>query len=514
MRDGRPKDTTMTPKIRSALEYCPNLPSPPGIAIAILELGRDPNVDLTSLARLLSKDPALASRVLRASNSALYAQRRRSDNLRQAMVVLGLNATMTLALSFSLGDILNGEKDAARGINRYWRRALISASAGRMISEIIKLKDHEEAFLAGLLQDIGILALDAAIPEDYRPLLKETTGHDQLLSVEREHLGSDHGEAGSWLMRHWGLPERLVPIASMVHDPLSTRIPTDTRAFVKCVAVAGQIADLYLEHEDRDAATERLARSAWRLLGMDGASLETLLTRVSEVLPDVAGLYDTEVISARQAAGVTDQAREILAARNMQLIQEVAEQQRQVQDMEDVTRHLRETANRDALTGLQNRRRFDEVLEQEFLLASENGWPLTMAFIDLDHFKEINDTHGHLVGDAVLSSTARILTEHLRKRDFIMRYGGDEFVALLPGTGLDNARGVFERLREAIVSQVYEGSRAVTFHSTVSIGLASHMDGPRRAGSALDLVRAADRALYEAKGGGRDRIGIDASTAA
>jgi diguanylate cyclase (GGDEF)-like protein len=137
-----------------------------------------------------------------------------------------------------------------------------------------------------------------------------------------------------------------------------------------------------------------------------------------------------------------------------------------------------------------------------------------MAFIDLDHFKAINDTHGHLVGDAVLSSTARILTRQLRKTDFIMRYGGDEFVALLPGTGLENARGVFERLRKTIVAQVYEGARGACFRSTVSIGLASHMDGPRRVGSALDLVHAADRALYEAKGGGRDRIGIDSSTAA
>ena len=500
----------MKPRIRDALQFCPSLPSPPGIAIRILELGRDPNVDLTALARLLAKDPALASRLLRASNSALYGQRRRSDNLRQAMVVIGLNATMTLALTFSLGDVLNGEANSQRGINRYWRRALISATAGRLISEMQNLPEHEETFLAALLQDIGVLALDAALPEEYRPILAQASDHDALLQLERDQLGADHGEAGSWLMRHWKLPDRIASVASAVHDPLSTRIAADCRLFVKSVAVAGKIADLFLE-DDREAATDRLARSAARLIGLQGQRLQDLIARVSEILPEVASLYDTEIISARQAAGVTDEARDILAARNLHLLQQMETQQQRVQEMETTTRHLRESANRDVLTGLHNRRRFDEVLETEFMLSSENGWPMTIAFIDLDHFKTVNDTHGHLAGDAVLSAVARVLNSHLRKRDFVMRYGGDEFVAILPGTGIDAARGVFERLREAMLEQRFEGAHGTRFNITVSIGLASHMDGARRVSSALDLVRAADRALYEAKGGGRDRIGVDAA---
>ncbi len=500
----------MKPRIRDALRFCPHLPTPPAIAVRIVELGRDPNVDLTALARLLAKDPALASRVLRASNSALYGGRRRSDNLRQAMVVIGLNATMSLALSFSLGELLNSEANSYRGINRYWRRAFISAAAARLISELQGLPEHEEAFLAALLQDIGVLALDAAVPDDYRPLLTQCAGHDDLLPLERERLGSDHGEAGTWLMRHWKLPERMASVATAAHDPLGAPVPPDARDFVKCVAVAGAMADLFIE-DDREAAAERLAEAGSTLLGLEGEALQDLIARVSEILPEVAALYETDIISPRQAAGITDQAREILVARNLQLIQQMEAQQQRVQEMEHTTRHLRESANRDALTGLENRRRFDEALETEFVLASENGWPMTIAFIDLDRFKTINDTHGHLAGDAVLSTTAHVLESHLRKRDFIMRYGGDEFVAILPGTGIEQAHGVFERLREAVLAQRFEGSDGACFGITVSIGLASHMDGERRVGSALDLGRAADRALYEAKGSGRDRIGVDAA---
>lgn len=497
----------MKREIREALQYCPNLPTPPGIAMQIVELGRDPDVNLTSLARVLARDPALASRVLRASNSALFAQRRRSENLRQALVVIGLNATMTLALSFSLAETLS-DGDASRAVVKLvWRRAMISATASRLLGQRLHYPDLEELFLAALLQDIGILALDAALPDIYRPLISRAGDHDSLLRLEREELGADHGEAGTWLMSHWGLPERLASIASATHDPDSPRLSRDVQPFANCVAVAGKIADMFVS-DDPAASTNECIDAASRHLNLGHQVIEPILESLGEILPEVEALYETDIMSERMAAGVIDQAREILAARNLNLIHQVAEQQHKVQEMERTTQHLRETASRDALTGLYNRGRFDEVLAAEFQLATENGWPLTLGFIDLDHFKTVNDTHGHLAGDALLAHLAKLFEKHLREHDLVMRYGGDEFVALLPGTGLERAIKVFDRLRDSVASEVHEGSGGTKFRTTVSIGLAAHMDGNRRLGSPVELVRAADRALYEAKGSGRDRIGV------
>ena len=497
----------MKREIREALQYCPNLPTPPGIAMQIVELGRDPDVNLTSLARVLARDPALASRVLRASNSALFAQRRRSENLRQALVVIGLNATMTLALSFSLAETLS-DGDASRAVVKLvWRRAMISATASRLLGQRLHYPDLEELFLAALLQDIGILALDAALPDIYRPLISRAGDHDSLLRIEREELGADHGEAGTWLMSHWGLPERLASIASAAHDPDSPRLPKDVQPFANCVAVAGKIADMFVSG-DPAASTNECIDAASRHLNLGHQVIEPILESLGEILPEVEALYETDIMSERMAAGVIDQAREILAARNLNLIHQVAEQQHKVQEMERTAQHLRETASRDALTGLYNRGRFDEVLAAEFQLATENGWPLTLGFIDLDHFKTVNDTHGHLAGDALLAHLAKLFEKHLREHDLVMRYGGDEFVALLPGTGLESAIKVFDRLRDSVASEVHEGSGGTRFRTTVSIGLAAHMDGNRRLGSPVELVRAADRALYEAKGSGRDRIGV------
>jgi diguanylate cyclase (GGDEF)-like protein len=421
--------------------------------------------------------------------------------------VIGLNATMTLALSFSLAETLNDGDTSRSVVKLVWRRAMISATASRLLGERMRYPDLEELFLAALLQDLGMLALDAALPDMYRPLTSRAVDHDSLLRMEREELGADHGEAGTWLMAHWGLPERLASIASSAHDPNDARLSKEVQPLVNCISVAGKIADMFLAG-DPVASTQECIAAASRQLGLGQQVIMSILEKLGEMLPEVEALYETDIMSQRMAAGVIDQAREILAARNLNLIHQVAEQQHKVQEMERTTQHLRETASRDALTGLYNRGRFDEVLAAEFQLATENGWPLTLGFIDLDHFKSVNDTHGHLAGDALLSHLAKLFEKHLREHDLVVRYGGDEFVALLPGTGLESAVKVFDRLRHSVASEEHEGSGGTKFRATVSIGLAAHMDGNRRHGSPVELVRAADRALYEAKGTGRDRIGV------
>src|SRR6202451_2086691 len=122
-------------EIEALLRLSVNFPSPPGVATHIIELAQDPEIEMGKVAKPLSMDSALSSKVLRIANSQLYAQRRKSENLRQALVVLGLNATLTLALSFSLVKSLRTGK--ANGISYpfYWRRALVAATAARALAE-------------------------------------------------------------------------------------------------------------------------------------------------------------------------------------------------------------------------------------------------------------------------------------------------------------------------------------------------------------------------------------------
>ncbi len=158
----------------------------------------------------------------------------------------------------------------------------------------------------------------------------------------------------------------------------------------------------------------------------------------------------------------------------------------------------------DPLTGLHNRRFFENQLGLELERSLRTGQPLALLFVDLDHFKRVNDERGHEVGDLVLQHAARLMLQHLRRIDQVFRWGGEEFALLLPGTGRDDALHTADRLRGVIerTPLILPGDGRVPL--TVSIGVAlapEHAQGGERA-----LLRHADQALYRAKESGRNRV--------
>jgi len=161
---------------------------------------------------------------------------------------------------------------------------------------------------------------------------------------------------------------------------------------------------------------------------------------------------------------------------------------------------LAEASHRDGLTGIYNRRFLEESIAKEFNCAHRYGRAISLIMIDIDHFKHINDTHGHLSGDEVLRTTAKRLEALVRQTDTLGRYGGEEFGVLLPETTSDGAQIFAERTRSSIAaSAVTSGGTAI--HVTISIGVAQYHDKMTRY---EDLIQDADAALYEAKNAGRN----------
>ena len=172
--------------------------------------------------------------------------------------------------------------------------------------------------------------------------------------------------------------------------------------------------------------------------------------------------------------------------------------------LESANTKLQELALRDGLTGLLNRRYWESCLEREFARHQRYDNPVSLVIFDIDHFKRVNDTYGHQTGDEVIRETARITSQLVRETDFAGRYGGEEFVVLLPGTTLDGAAQFAERLRSTIERQQldYQGS-PLTF--TVSLGVATLADD--MAGYKALLERA-DKALCQSKEGGRNQVTV------
>ncbi len=155
----------------------------------------------------------------------------------------------------------------------------------------------------------------------------------------------------------------------------------------------------------------------------------------------------------------------------------------------------------DGLTNLANRKQLDAILNDEIPRARRYGRDLSMLMLDIDHFKRINDTHGHLAGDCVLSSLASMLQKRLRPNDKLGRYGGEEFCAILPETSLPSAMHIAEDLRALVASHPFVAEKNV-IEVTISVGVSALGGGM----DALDLYRHADEKLYEAKRAGRNCV--------
>jgi diguanylate cyclase (GGDEF)-like protein len=479
-----------------------NFPSPPGVASHIIELAQDPEIEMGKVAKAVSLDSALTTKILRIANSPLYAQRRKSENLRQALVVLGLNATLTLALSFSLVKTLRNGKPNGLDYPLYWRRSLLAATAARALADALRQPRAEDFFLAGLLQDVGMLALDRALPDLYAGTQGLQHDHRAIAEHEVKSLGADHAAVGARAMRNWNMPEGLCRAIANSHKVDLVAGNDAGEIMDRCIALSSGIAELFLAKPDQRRFAET-ALAVERAVGLDKTAFGQILATIGAIIPDTEAIFDAQLLSRRDAEMILEQAREVLLIRGLQALRDINSLKVAAERSFSRALDLEEENRRDALTGVYNRAHLDQYLAREFESSLRQRWPLSVAFADLDSFKSINDTFGHQGGDRILQSTARLLRENTRESDLIARYGGEEFLIVLPATDARTAHAICERIVAAMQSSTHEvgASRA---RVTISIGCATHTPETPFA-NAGELIKAADQALYTAKMRGRNR---------
>lgn len=205
---------------------------------------------------------------------------------------------------------------------------------------------------------------------------------------------------------------------------------------------------------------------------------------------------------------------------------DITDRKRTEQQLADANRQLAKYARQDYLTGLPNRRVLDEQLVTEIARARREGQPLSLCMVDVDWFKPYNDNLGHLAGDECLRSLSQVLAQQLRRpADTISRYGGEEFVIILPGTDAAGAQSVAEQMRQQVFAQALPHPTSPFGRVSISVGVVTRMPGahqatastqrghmPHDADLASSLLRQADRALYVAKDNGRNQVACRAST--
>ena len=479
----------MNDDLQHQLLNCATLPSLPAIAITVIELANDPDAGLNKISRHVEMDPALAAKMLKVAGSPVFNRRQTPTNVRQAVNLLGTNGAIMIALSFSLTNSFRNHTSTTLDSNQFWRRSFLMALASRELGTVMDLKKLDELFLAGLIHNIGILAFDTLLPNEYVRAVAGATSQDDLLRAEEATFGSGHDEVGHWLLRYWKLPEFLSQACLARRRAQDLDSGTDLLSvFDATIVVAGYIADMLFEPTDVVCVYQAM-HGAKELLGIDEETLAGLMDSIRAKLKAVEELFEIGNFQSTEIAKILDEAKELLLTCAMKRMQGLEDQ-----------------AQRDSLTGLHNRRYFDIALKHEFAIATSESQPLCVALIDIDLFKGINDSHGHPVGDAVLTTVAQRMQHDLRECDLLFRYGGDEFAVILPDTALQLALPILERLKCSIVNYPMLFDESQPIKATISIGFAVHMDEKMHFATSDELMKRVDQALYSAKTGGRNQI--------
>ena len=493
------------------LESCTNLPSPPVVAMHIIDLSNDINVNIGKVADVISMDPALTAKIMRISNSPIYALRRKTENLHQAITLLGLNGTLTLALSFSLAASMNNNASQGFDYNGYWRRSLAAATCCRRIGMVINLRKGEELLLAGLLQDIGMLVIDKMDPLFYQNLDVDQADHVNLSAAETDKLGADHAIIGGWILQRWGMPDYLVESVMHSHDTQAKCGDSKQQAFSSCIALSGPLVDaVYAQEVPHDL--QRIAELFETRIGLGSEDFQDMIQFLDVDFREAEELFETDLSDYSFSDALLDQAKEALIMKSVENMQQTQRLQETTEMLETKAETLEEQGRRDGLTGVFNRAFLDDYVAKEFTTANERNWPLFVMFVDLDRFKQVNDTYGHQAGDQVLQRAARALIDGTREEDLVARYGGEEFIVVVSGQGTETAKIMGERLIGMFRNIAHSVSGGEEITVTASIGVAV-MDEENSFLTIDEMIAAADKALYTAKESGRNQYLIYSSRA-
>jgi len=506
------KTCAILDKIRAA----DNLPSLPAVALQVLKMTQSEDVSIAEIARVIQQDPALTARLLKTVNSSLFGMSRKISSLPQAMVVLGLRTVKVIVLSFSLVDTMRGYRTGGFDFAMYWRRSLTTAVAGRLLAERVSRRMADEAFVTGLLCDLGILAASHCAKELYGPVLEKYDADEEpLQAVELSLLGVTHEAMGRELLNHWGLPETICNAIQSHHAAVGDFASANEAeaASIRILRSAATIADLFCA-EVHAGHLGDCKKQIMDGLGIEEAVLDEVLEALDSHVKETATMFALNIgptisYQAIQGEASVQLVRLTMAAEleRAQIAQREQLNNQKIEELNDEKNKLAQQAMTDALTGVGNRAAFDQRLADECERADRCAHTLGLLMLDLDRFKKLNDTFGHQTGDEALRQVGECINKIADETKFPARYGGEEFALVVVNATVSQLRDLAEEIRTRIQQlRIPHGQQNISI--TASIGVA-HVQPSNGGVQPRELVERADRCLYDAKHGGRNRVVVD-----
>ncbi|GAA0690226.1 sensor domain-containing diguanylate cyclase [Vreelandella titanicae] len=477
---------------------CPNLPTLPAVAVNVLKVARTEHPSVNDYANAIERDPALSMRIITLANSAFFSRSHiKVHACQEATARLGLDTTLAAVMSFSL--LQNRGIDAH--YQRVWMRSIIASLAARHLAIQLCPDMAGPVFTAALLQDIGIMALRATYPKESNELYAEAAlSHRQLSESEQRLFGCDHSQVGAWLAAKWGVP---TPLAQRICD--SHNEYDITAADRLCIQLSGPIADAWLSSHPAQSLVA-VVREFETYQGAHAISLRLLLENIQEQLPALADMLQMTAPPLQDNESLLAEAQQLLFQQTLQLKARFETQQVELASLRQRQEELEERSRTDMLTGLANRSWLEEQMHKRFALCQEQSRIMSVVFIDLDHFKKLNDQYGHQMGDNVLQKFGKTLQSLIREGDLAGRWGGEEFLVILPDEDAQAAQVFAKRIAQRLEKTPMAHNDQHPIYVSVSIGIACLNDGGF--GDAGELIDAADKSMYFIKRTGRGGIAV------
>ena len=302
----------MNQQLLQRIKNCKTLPAIPSLPLQVLQMCRDETADCQKMADVISKDPSFVAKLLNVANSSFYGgARHKVTTVSHAVALLGMNSIATLAFCFSLYRDLRKKGGATFDHSRHWHRSILSSVAARVLGKWAQVPNYEEIFLAALLQDLGMLVLSEAFAEDYAEMYNSAGKSHQLLQdAERERFGNDHSEVGAWLAETWELPDVMQAAVRGSHHPEQAEVSDELRVTILCVAMSGQLADLWCDTLEHDALQVAL-KNGQEYFKMTPEDLVKVLSDIAEAIPEFSSFFQVNLGSddeIQQVATAAEQA--------------------------------------------------------------------------------------------------------------------------------------------------------------------------------------------------------------